>query len=44
MAGATYLGDNAKAKKELGYNPCSLEEGMRETAAFLIKEHGSAKS
>ena len=44
MAGATYLGDNAKARAELGYNPRSLEDGMRETAAFLIKEHGSAKS
>ena len=44
MAGATYLGDNTKAKKELGYNPRSLEDGMRETAAFLIKEHGAVKS
>jgi nucleoside-diphosphate-sugar epimerase len=40
MAGATYLGDNGKAKKELGYSPRPLEEGMRETAANLMETLG----
>lgn len=30
-AGTTYWGDNAKAKRELGYNPRSLREGMGAT-------------
>jgi len=30
-AGVTYLGDNAKARRELDYNPRSLEEGLAET-------------
>lgn len=30
-AGTTYYGDNSKAKRELGYSPRSLEEGMRDT-------------
>jgi nucleoside-diphosphate-sugar epimerase len=30
-AGVTYIGDNRKARRELGYNPRPLEEGMRET-------------
>ena len=30
-AGVTYLGDNAKARRELGYNPRSLKEGLTET-------------
>jgi nucleoside-diphosphate-sugar epimerase len=30
-AGATYLGTNAKARRELGYNPRALEVGLRET-------------
>jgi nucleoside-diphosphate-sugar epimerase len=30
-AGTTYWGDNSKAKRELGYNPRSLREGMEET-------------
>ncbi len=29
-AGTTYLGDNSKAKRELGYNPRPLREGLRE--------------
>jgi nucleoside-diphosphate-sugar epimerase len=33
-AGATYLGDNTKAKKALGYAPRSLEEGLKETLAW----------
>ena len=34
-AGATYLGDNSKAKRTLGYAPRSLEEGLKETLAWL---------
>ncbi len=33
-AGVTYIGDNAKARRELGFNPRSLEEGLRETLAW----------
>lgn len=28
-AGTTYLGDDAKAHRELGYDPRPLEEGLR---------------
>jgi nucleoside-diphosphate-sugar epimerase len=31
IAGVTYLGDNSKAKRELGYNPRPLREGLEET-------------
>lgn len=30
-AGVTYIGDNAKARHELGYSPRSLKEGLAET-------------
>jgi dihydroflavonol-4-reductase len=30
-AGITYLGDNAKARRELGYTPRPLKEGLAET-------------
>jgi nucleoside-diphosphate-sugar epimerase len=30
-AGSTYLGDNSKARRELGFQPRPLEEGLRET-------------
>ncbi len=30
-AGVTYIGTNAKAKRELGYNPRSLEDGLTQT-------------
>ncbi len=30
-AGVTYIGSNAKAQRELGYQPRSLEEGLKET-------------
>jgi nucleoside-diphosphate-sugar epimerase len=36
QAGVTYLGDNSKAKKELGYNPRSLEQGLNETLAYEL--------
>ena len=31
LAGTTYLGSNAKAKRELGFTARPLEEGLRET-------------
>ena len=31
IAGVTYIGDNAKAKRELGYSPRPLQEGWRDT-------------
>lgn len=31
LAGVTYLGDNAKARRELGYAPRPLKEGLAET-------------
>ncbi len=31
LAGATYIGDNTKAKEELGYHPRPLSEGMSTT-------------
>jgi nucleoside-diphosphate-sugar epimerase len=37
-AGVTYLGDNAKARRELGYNPRSLAEGMAETLKQIPKD------
>jgi nucleoside-diphosphate-sugar epimerase len=30
-AGVTYIGSNAKARRELGYDPRPLEGGLRET-------------
>jgi nucleoside-diphosphate-sugar epimerase len=31
IAGVTYLGTNAKARRELGYEPRPLREGLRQT-------------
>jgi len=31
VAGVTYLGSNAKARRELGFDPRPLEVGLRET-------------
>jgi nucleoside-diphosphate-sugar epimerase len=36
-AGVTYIGNNAKAKRELGYQPRSLEEGLTETLHHEMK-------
>jgi nucleoside-diphosphate-sugar epimerase len=36
QAGVTYLGDNSKAKRELGYNPRSLEVGFKETLGYEL--------
>lgn len=43
-AGATYLGDNAKAKRELGYNPRSLEDGLKETLAWEQEQLKKARA
>jgi nucleoside-diphosphate-sugar epimerase len=40
MAGVTYLGSNAKAARELGYAPRSLEEGLRETLLEELRRLG----
>jgi len=39
-AGVTYLGDNSKAKRELGYTVRPLEEGLRETLLQMLQEVG----
>ena len=36
-AGVTYIGDNAKARRELGYNPRSIKEGLAETLAHEMR-------
>jgi nucleoside-diphosphate-sugar epimerase len=36
-AGVTYIGSNEKAKRELGFQPRSLEEGLRETLQYEQK-------
>ena len=33
-AGTTYIGDNAKARRELGWTPRPLKEGLAETLAY----------
>ena len=38
IAGNTYLGSNAKAKRELGYEPRPLREGLRETLEHEMKQ------
>jgi nucleoside-diphosphate-sugar epimerase len=40
QAGVTYLGDNSKAKRELGYSPRTLETGLRETLLHEQKKLG----
>lgn len=35
-AGVTYWGDNSKAKRELGYNPRLVAEGLPETVAYEL--------
>ncbi len=41
-AGVTYIGDNSKAKRELGYAPRSLETGLRETLQHEMRALGIA--
>ena len=40
VAGATYIGSNAKAKRELGFNPRPLEDGLRETLPYEMQQLG----
>jgi nucleoside-diphosphate-sugar epimerase len=40
VAGVTYLGDNSKAKRELGYNPRPLREGLKPTLEDMTRELG----
>jgi nucleoside-diphosphate-sugar epimerase len=40
IAGVTYLGDNAKARRELGFSVRPLEEGLRETLAYDMQRLG----
>jgi nucleoside-diphosphate-sugar epimerase len=40
IAGTTYLGSNAKAKRELGFAPRPLEDGLRETLTYEMKQLG----
>jgi nucleoside-diphosphate-sugar epimerase len=37
IAGVTYIGNNGKAKRELGYNPRPLMEGLTETLRHEMK-------
>jgi nucleoside-diphosphate-sugar epimerase len=37
IAGATYIGDNSKAKRELGYNPRPVSEGWVDTVHHEMK-------
>jgi dihydroflavonol-4-reductase len=36
-AGTTYLGDDSRARRELGFDPRPLEEGLRETLSHEMK-------
>jgi nucleoside-diphosphate-sugar epimerase len=38
QAGVTYLGNNSKAKKDLGYNPRSLETGLKQTLEYELQK------
>lgn len=40
QAGVTYLGDNSRAKQDLGYHPRPLEEGLKQTFAYELKKMG----
>ncbi len=40
MAGTTYIGDNRKARRELGFAPRSLEEGLGETLRYEMERLG----
>ncbi len=40
VAGVTYLGSNVKARRELGYDPRPLDDGLRETLRALMRELG----
>ena len=37
-AGVTYLGDDSKAREELGFAPRSLEDGLPDAARAILEE------
>jgi nucleoside-diphosphate-sugar epimerase len=39
-AGVSYLGDNAKARRDLGYDPRPLAEGLRDTLLYEMRQLG----
>jgi nucleoside-diphosphate-sugar epimerase len=39
-AGTTYVGSNARARKELGFVPRPIEEGLRETLKYEMEQLG----
>ena len=39
-AGVTYIGDNAKARRELGYNPRPLKEGLTQMLSHEMRLMG----
>ena len=41
-AGATYLGDDTKARRELGWDPRPVEEGLTDAVAGILEEVFSA--
>jgi nucleoside-diphosphate-sugar epimerase len=43
LAGVTYLGSNAKARRELGFSPRPLEEGLRQTLEVEMAALGLAR-
>lgn len=43
QAGATYLGDNSRAMKELGYLPRPLQTGLKETLEYELNKINSRK-
>jgi hypothetical protein len=43
-AGVTYLGDSSKARRELGFEPRSLEEGFREVLPTMLEEMGAGRA
>ena len=43
VGGATYWGDNSKARRELGYDPRPIEEGWAETVKHEIGQSGISK-
>ncbi len=40
VAGTTYVGDNAKAKRELGFDPRPLREGLAEALRWEMAQLG----
>ncbi len=36
IAGVTYIGDNSKARRDLGFDPRRLEDGLKETRMHEI--------